>query len=125
MSKNKFIETYLSGDQKMYYLVKFDKDWADEFSVYGFNIFKQEEWDLLAEEMKRRKKDQAGTWYFGTNEGWDDDTIGDFYDALTPILITEEEKALFIKLFGREEFGIFPDFEQILNGDDEIDDNDY
>jgi hypothetical protein len=125
MSKNKFIETYSNGDQKMYYLVKFNKDWADEFNVYGFNIFKQEEWDLLAKEMKRRKKDQAGTWYFGTNEGWDDDTIGDFYDALTPILITEEEKELFIKLFGREEFGIFPDFEQILNGDDEEDDDDY
>lgn len=114
---NEFIESYINGEQ-MYYLVKFYKDWADEFSVYGFNILKQEEWDQLAKELKERKKEQAGTWYFGTNEGWDDDTIGDFYDALEPILITEKEKELFIKLFGREEFGIFPDFEQILNSEE-------
>lgn len=96
----------------MYYLIKFDKDWADEFNVYGFKIFEQQEWDKLYKKLKKNK-DKETSFGFGTNEGWDDETIQSFLDDLEIIEITEDEKTTLEKLFN-DSFGVFPDFEDMV-----------
>lgn len=98
----------------MYYLVKFDKDWADEFSVYGFAIFEQSEWDDLYKKLKKNKNKEV-SFGFGTNEGWDNESIGDFLSDIKVIQITNEEKLVITKLFGGNDYGVFPDFEEMLN----------
>ena len=99
----------------MYYLVKFDKDWADEFSVYGFAIFEKLEWDNLLTKLKKNKDQDSGSWYFGTNEGWDSETIGDYLRDIEVVSITKDEKKSLERIFGESYFGHFPDFEQMLN----------
>lgn len=99
----------------MYYLVNFNKDWADEFSVHGFRVFPRVTWENLLKKLKENKDKHAGSWYFGTNEGWDDETIGDFLRNIEVVSITEEEKATIERVFGENEFGHFPDFEEMLN----------
>lgn len=107
----------------MYYLVKFSKDWADEFTVYGFSIFKKEEWDALYLQLVENKNNAAGSMYFGTNEGWDDETIGDFLNDIEVKAITNEEKKIINKLFGKEEYGIFPNFQGMLNPESDDDED--
>lgn len=94
----------------MYYLVKFSKDWADEFDVYGFAVFKKEEWEDLYKKLKENKNEPAGSVGFGTNEGWEDETIGDFIENVEIVPISKEEKVLLKKVFGKNDFGYFPDF---------------
>lgn len=91
----------------MYYLVKFKKDWADEFNVYGFSIFKKDDWDNLHEKLKKYK-DKCAEFSFGTNEGWDEETIGDFLKDITVVPISEMEKSIITKLFGTKDYGHFP-----------------
>lgn len=100
----------------MYYLIKFDKDWADEFNVYGFQIFEQVEWDKLYKKLKKNKNKEV-SFNFGTNEGWDEEPIQSFLDDIEIIEITEDEKNIIEKLMG-DEFGVFPDFEEMLNDED-------
>lgn len=55
-------------------LVKFSRDWADEFQVEGFVVVEPAE----AEELKEYFSTER-SWYFGTNEGWEDEIlIGSF-----------------------------------------------
>ena len=101
----------------MYYLVKFDKDWADEFSVYGFQIFEKSKWDNLHKKLKKNKNKEVSAG-FGTNEGWDEEPIGSFLDDIKVVKITEDEKNTLEKLFGRD-FGYFPDFQEMLNSSED------
>ena len=98
----------------MHYLVKFDKDWADEFSVYGFAIFEKLKWDNLYDKLKKNKKKKV-SFGFGTNEGWDEESIGGFLDDIKIVPITNEEKTVITKLFGKGDYGVFPDFQEMLN----------
>jgi hypothetical protein len=82
-------------------LVKFQKDWADEFDVYGYKIYNSE-----ADWLKEKGDLSEHTFMFGTNEGWEDE--GDFEDDdFTVTEITPEEAATIRKLFGNS-WGHFP-----------------
>ena len=52
-------------------LVKFRKDWADEFDVYGFALLTQTQWDVIKESLPTLG------WGFGTNEEWEAGEIGE------------------------------------------------
>lgn len=106
----------------MYYLVKFHKDWADEFDVYGFAIFKESEWLKIKKELEANKEKTAGSVYFGTNEGWDNETVGDFLKAFDAKLISNTEKGVITRLLG-DDYGMFPDIGAILNTEDEDDED--
>ena len=101
----------------MYYLVKFSKDWADEFNADGFSIYEKTIWDDLYQKLKNNK-DQEASFYFGTNEGWDDESIGDFLNSIKVTPITAEEKYVMQTLFGSNDYGIFPDFENMVDLED-------
>lgn len=87
-------------------LVKFDRDWADEFSVYGFIVCEQERWNEIVLDIDKIY------FNFGTNEGFEAGDITEIDFNVTEI--TEDEAAVIIKLFGKE-WGIFP----VSNGEDD------
>lgn len=90
----------------MNYFVKFDRDWADEFSAVGYNILDDEG---IAEMNNWLEKD--GGFYFGTNEGFEEGEIklSDF--TITPI--SDDEATLLRNLLGIRSYGIgqFPSFD--------------
>jgi hypothetical protein len=100
-------------------LVTFQKDWADEFYVYGWKIFTDQEWldfETLAKE--------SPTFYmqFGTNEGWGEDYEMEGDEILEDLEVRDisDEEAIVIKAaFNSDEFGVFPDKECFANEQDD------
>lgn len=80
-------------------LVKFKKNWADEFDVYGFCLMTEAEYlDLKA------NIPTMGCW-FGTNEGWEE---GEHSESdFTAKAVTSAEVDTIRSLFG-EGWGVFP-----------------
>lgn len=81
-------------------LVKFEKDWADEFDVHGFKIY-----NSLADWHKEAGDLSEHSYMFGTNEGWEE---GDFEDDdFTVTEITNETAQVLRATFGNS-WGHFP-----------------
>ncbi len=90
-------------------LVIFDRDWADEFSPFGFAVMTEAE----LEEFKKYYSEER-TWYFGTNEGFEDEILFNNY-AIKVQDITQEEADTLIRLFNLKtsswsyaDAGLFP-----------------
>lgn len=99
-------------------LVKFDSDWADEFSVYGFRIYTVEAWEAA------KAKCIAGGSYsysFGTNESWDDEEPKYWLEKYEVKPITDDEEKTLLQLFGKE-WGNFPRPEEGQWDEEEEDD---
>jgi len=81
-------------------LVKFKKNWADEFNCNGFKVYDTEQaWQADVMTLPELEYE------FGTNEGWQEGeiTVNDF----TVVDISNEQAQALKDLFGNE-FGIFP-----------------
>ena len=70
-----------------HYLISGSYNWADEFEVYFYEIINEDDYKLY-QALKKYLKTWIDSYYFGTNEGWDDDF--DYLD-FTPIELTEEQ----------------------------------
>lgn len=87
-------------------LVKFNRGWADEFSVYGMALMELEAYKSLIKWAKN------ATWNFGTNEGWEEEDISDGFT--TEYVDDLEEDVLRRTVFTTSStFGIFPDWREI------------
>ena len=89
-------------------LVKFQKDWADEFYTFGFCVFADEEWNAyqaLASDL------QTVSFIFGTNEGWEDWPTDELLSDMRVEEITHQEAVTIMKFFGSGAYGIFPDMD--------------
>lgn len=92
------------------YLVRFERNYADEYDVTGFIVVSPEEWALL-----RKWAKQPQRFSFGTNQQFEDVV---FSDALKAKKITAEEGDRIRSLFGLKKrgemyeraFGDFPNF---------------
>ena len=107
-------------------LVKFRKDWADEFDVHGFAVYDKGRWERDFQRLKESKSWNG--FHFGTNEGWDhdDELIGDFIDGYTVIEISDKEveslRTLFKKSYNDNiEFGVFPHPSDLVDYDEDDD----
>lgn len=112
------------------YLVRFSRDWADEFTAEGLAILSQEQLDKL------HKNADKMDWFFGTNEGYYAGELETSDFKSTPITREEEETLcrlipdLKIKRYGDSlqysyggSFGQFPDEETYsLTDREEFDD---
>lgn len=92
-------------------LIKFEKDWADEFDVYGIRVISNERWKHLQEAIKRIEYPQS--FCFGTNEELIFETPQETLRELKITEISEDEESIFKKHFGldyknRIEFGWTP-----------------
>lgn len=78
----------------MKYLMKFDRDWSDEFQCRSYGIYNTKEG--AEEEMNEAITNGH---YFGTNEGWEE---GQLSPADFKILeISEEEAEVITRLLGK------------------------
>ena len=97
---------------KEHVLLTFNKDWADEFSVYGLCIMTKERWETIEAALKSIEEQEI-YWSFGSNEGWDDEKVKDFLEEIEVIEVDEKEKDFLFRLLphydwrGRT-FGHFP-----------------
>jgi hypothetical protein len=93
-------------------LVTFQKDWADEFYVFGWKLFTDEGWADYLDMI-----DQHDTWnlHFGTNEAFEDESSADLLKYDLEVKDLSEEEGIVIKAaFGTDEFGVFPTDECFL-----------
>jgi hypothetical protein len=95
----------------MYYLVKLNRDWADEFSVFGYKIMEPEEFRSFFDYLDVNK-DAEISLSFGTNEGWDHETIGEYARCLTSVAISDATAHELIRNNMRS-FGHFWDLEEL------------
>lgn len=83
-------------------LVKFEKDWADEFDVRGFAVFDKAKWEADLAAFKACKTCN-GCW-FGTNEGWESGEVMEdkegWIDSWDVKEITEAEANALAVMFG-------------------------
>lgn len=88
-------------------LVVFDRDWADEFSPFGFAIMDAKEFDEFREYYSKPQE-----WSFGTNEGFEDEVLIGGCEVTD---ISQEETDILIRLFKLPDYkwdyrraGLFP-----------------
>jgi hypothetical protein len=108
-------------NEKNNYIIADFCDWADEFDVYFLEILNQDEYNRY-NFVKNTLKTYYSYYWFGTNEGWDNDFD---YLQFKPQKITDEE----IKVLNKFDIGgltIYDDFMDSLNQSvwDAIDDED-
>ena len=90
-----------------YLLIKFEKNYADEFDVYGTRIMTNTEWaDYLNEAMKDTYPKEI---YFGSNEQIEFDNYQDVVNSLTVELLSGEQAQTIQDKLG-DEYGWFPHF---------------
>lgn len=78
----------------MKYVITGCVDWADELDVYFFDILSEEDYKKY-DFLKQTLGNLYGSYWFGTNEGWEDDDFD--YLQFTPIPATDEEIAVLEK----------------------------
>lgn len=93
-------------------LLKFRKDWADELDCYGTKIMPKPQWESLKTAIESVSR-EAVSYYFGTNEGWDD-PIGSYLQDITVKEIDNNTTMVLIATIGAE-FGNFPYLEDLLS----------
>ena len=77
----------------MKYVIVATKDWADECDVHFFDILSEEDYKKY-DFLKQTIGNLYDSYYFGTNEGWDDDFD---YLQFKPKPATDEEIAVLEK----------------------------
>lgn len=101
-------------------LAKFDKDWADEFSMSGHELFTDAEWNEFVTNVEAHKYPRE--LYFGTNEYYDFESAQDFYEAIEIQEISQADGETLQRL-GLARSGYFPSRLGEID-DDEISDED-
>lgn len=86
-----------------YYLVKFEDNWADEMNIYGFKLFKNDEFEIL----QKKISSITGSIVigFGTNQDNEYDDYNDLLNCFEIIPISLEKYNLLMELFPYGEFG--------------------
>ena len=106
-------------------LVKMQKDYADEFDVYGFTVLSDKKWKQMQEVFKCIEF--PSEYYFGTNEMLTFESVDEIMQCLKIVDLSLEAEKVLRKLFSPTysendpEFGFLP-FEQMT---EEISDEDY
>lgn len=78
----------------MKYIITGCKDWADELDVHFFDILSEEDYKKY-NFLKQTLGNLYGSYWFGTNEGWEDNDFD--YLQFTPKPITDEDAAILEK----------------------------
>lgn len=100
-------------------LVIFSKDWADEFNVDGFRVYDSDKLESLKQRINANSSANF-EYYFGTNEGWDEE-VGEFFKHSYEFKeISNLEAEVIKKCFGNS-FGVFPSLDSLANAKDEDD----
>lgn len=87
--------------EKKYTLIKFKKDWSDEFDCQSYVLFE----GSIEEAKEHVSEEISDPWgiYFGTNEGWEEGELT--LDDFTFTDITLDEYSVLTRLLGKK-FGV-------------------
>ena len=91
-----------------YKLVVFQKNYADEFDVYGFTIMDAKEFNDF--QLDVNTSEYPVEKYFGTNEYIEFNDVEEVFESLSITDISGEQEDFIESRFG-ESFGWFPEFE--------------
>lgn len=100
-----------------YFLVNFDKDWADEFNAKGAFVANEKQINALEKILGSDLGEAYFTYSFGTNEGWEDaeESIREVWENdFSQTKITREE-ALVLDKFRSAIAGICPSIGSLVN----------
>lgn len=86
----------MSADNMSHVVVKFSRNWADEFDMKGARLFTKQDWDEYVIAVEGRSYIDCS---FGTNEGWEDETPKDWLRSFTVVEVTEEDAEAFKRIF--------------------------
>lgn len=96
-----------------HFILKYNDNWADEMDISGFAVMTESERDeYFAVFKKVFDTNEYYSFFVGTNEEIEYNTLEDFTNAFEMSEITEEEAKVFSKFFGNE-FGFFPTAEYV------------
>jgi len=91
-------------ENKKYYLVEQETNYADEFDLEGFWIQEAESEEKLKKELVQNLIGERGDFpmeiYFGSNEAVEFENENDYISTLKISEITKEEYDVVVKLFG-------------------------
>lgn len=95
-------------------LLKFHGNWADELDVFGMKLVTQEQFESIQRGLTVNGSDRSG-WYFGSNEGFDDETWNDLWANVTVMELNDEDLNVITRnIFGgsgsKITYGNFPPF---------------
>lgn len=104
---------------KQYYLLKFSRDWADEFQAEGLAVVTNTDIELIESVIyDENVRDEYVWFYFGTNEGWEDEfTYLELWEKEIKKVEISAQEAEFLSanVLGRgTTFGQFPDFDYLF-----------
>ena len=103
-------------------LIKFEKNWADEFDCQGLTIITEKEWELHKFKAKYCVTYPIES-FFGTNEGWEYKSFSEYIKSFKVEVITDDQALFINKLFDLNGFfrgyGIIVDIDE-GNMDDEF-----
>ena len=92
------IKIPLSYEGKEFLLIEYHDNYADEFNVFGFNVFTKEDWEIYKNNIPK-KSIHVG---FGTNEDNNYPSKEDFLKTLTVKEITIDQAKTLFDLFGHK-----------------------
>lgn len=92
-------------------ILTFNGNYSDEFDVDGFLITEKTWWEGYKKEVEEKFGAGEREYGFGTNEHLSFDDAEDYFSQITELAATQEEIHTIQKVFGTNEFGIFPVFE--------------
>jgi hypothetical protein len=101
-------------------VVKFSRNWADEFDMEGARLFTKEEWDSYVEAVQSLHTIDV---CFGTNEGWEGESPVDWLRSFTSTNVSDEDAEAFKRMFPLNfykvhEVGYFPSVPKPSNDED-------
>lgn len=97
-------------------LVKIDTDWADEFTVRGYEIMTLAEWQEIKSFAAKVKWPKEI--YYGSNEYYTIDSVEDFNQAVKATPISEGEAATLTRLLGKHYGMSLPDIAYLIEEDE-------
>lgn len=104
-----------------YYIVKFNKDWADEFIANGFMVINEIEYNAVQKVITNDDvAEQEWCFGFGSNQAFEfDENIGDYYDSLNISEISLNDLKVLISIFGLDyscnlRYGIVQSFSDLF-----------
>lgn len=65
---------------KKYFLVEFNRDWGDEFNIYGLKAMDEESVNKFKQSLEENRG-KLVCLYFGTNEGWEGEKVWEFISS--------------------------------------------
>ncbi len=92
-----------------YVVVKFSRNWADEFDVYGFRVLEKSVWEKEREMISVLPHIE---YYFGTNEGWEYEDPREFLENYSVTEISHDDASIMLKVFGNS-YGICPSYNDL------------